>query len=111
GQRRLAGADFLFAAGATPVEPDRVPAGVGAEEVAGREVLQPDAAGLVDDDAVVALVGAAFRCPEGLVGFGGAAPGRSRLGAVDHDPVAVHPADVDPGSGDEDVRGSAVVAL
>ena len=41
---------FPVCRGAAAVEPDRVAAGVGAEEVARREVLQAHAAGLVDDD-------------------------------------------------------------
>ena len=53
--------------GAAAVEPDRVAAGVVAEEVAGREVLQLHAARLVDDHAVVAEIAFAFCRAEGLV--------------------------------------------
>ena len=104
------GTTALFAGGSATIEPDRITAAVGPEEVAGREILQPNAIGLVHDDAVVAEEAASRGGAEVLIRFPEAALGRARLGAVDHHCVAVHAAHVDVGRGDEDVGPRFVVS-
>ena len=105
------GADRLFARCAAAVEPDRITAVVGAEKVARREVLQPHAARLVNDDPVVAEEAAAFRRAERLIRFSRAALRGARFRSVDHDGVPVHAADVQVRGGDEDGGSRDVVAI
>src|SRR3954451_15815532 len=88
-----------------------------AEEVAGRQVVDRDAARLVDDDPVAShsLTTRALGPVGLLLGVRAARLSRAGLGPVDDDPVAVHPADVkvvllNEEAGARLVRGS-VVAL
>ena len=83
------------------VPPDLVSAALrSGEEVAHREVLERGAARLPDLEAVAPDRLALRVDGTGiLIGGLGAALRRARLRAVDHDAVAIHPADVDAGGG------------
>jgi hypothetical protein len=102
-------AQFLFAAAIAAVEPDLVAAAAAAVDVvAGAQVLDAHAFGLEHLQAVT-TGGMAFgvQRPEVLVGSARTALGGARLRTVEHDPVAFHATDVDPGLLDEHRRPCA----
>ena len=93
------GSDFRFAAAVAAVEPDLIAATAAAgEEVAGGQVLDADAIGLEHVEAVApGWLAFGVERPEVLVAGDRTALRCFGLGPVEHHPVAVHAADIEPG--------------